>query len=530
MRVFKKLLISCHRYIGIPLSFMFVVWFVSAFFMIYTGGMPRITPDMQIDGAAPLALGKVAITPGQAAEIAGFEPDSATLRTIIDRPVYQLGFAGGAAAYIYADTGEFLPYLNENQAAQVASSFLDIPVGQFSFVGELEEVDQWTLTESRQLPFMKFTADDGLGTEVYVSPDTGRVVSYTTTWSRALAWLGTIPHWLYIADLRLNQPLWYKVVVWLSYTGCALAFLGLCLGFTQYRRNIRPFSLKRAIPYHGMMRWHYILGVVFGVFTLTWVFSGLVSMEPWAWTSVRGLAIDGQVYQQGDMKMADFPPVNALPEQTFGGQEVKELEFHWIQGQPWLLANYSIPQVPGTEKRDRLHQPYNINGQSESRSLLVNAVTLQQSTGFDPQLLTEQLDASVADYEVTEFAVLDDYDDYYYSRQSQLPLPVLRIKFNDPDESWIYVDPHKSQLLSLIHKYSRVERWLYNGLHSLDFAFWYHKRPLWDIGVITLLLGGLAVSLIGLYFGLRRLKYDLIGLYRRFNSVKPAAGAAHVTH
>ncbi len=43
MRAFRTLLILSHRYIGIPLSFLFVVWFASAFFMIYTGGMPRIT-------------------------------------------------------------------------------------------------------------------------------------------------------------------------------------------------------------------------------------------------------------------------------------------------------------------------------------------------------------------------------------------------------------------------------------------------------------------------------------------------------
>ena len=528
MKTFKKLLIISHRYIGIPLSFMFVVWFVSAFFMIYTGGMPRITPDMQTDGAVALELEKVLISPAEAAEISGFPPQGAILRTIIDRPVYELTYPGGASAYIYADTGEFLPYLDEHQAAQVASSFLDIPLEQFSFVGELDEVDQWTLTEGRQLPFMKYTADDGLGTEVYVSPDTGRVVSYTTTSSRALAWLGTIPHWLYFSSLRLNQPLWYQIVVWLSYTGCALAFLGLCLGFTQFRKKVRPFSLKRSIPYHDLMRWHYILGVVFGLFTLTWVFSGLVSMEPWAWTSARGLAIDEQVYQQGEMNMAAFPPVNTIAVETFEGQEIKALEFHWIQSQPWLLANYSVPQVAGTEKRDRLHQPYNINGQSESRSMLINAITLEQSAGFDPELLVHQLDASIMDADATEFEVLDEYDDYYYSRQSQLPLPVLRIKFNDPAESWVYVDPHKSQLLSLIHKYSRVERWLYNGLHSLDFAFWYHKRPLWDIGVITLLLGGLAVSLIGLYIGLRRLKHDVLSLYRRMTHTKSPAEAVHV--
>jgi hypothetical protein len=111
-----------------------------------------------------------------------------------------------------------------------------------------------------------------------------------------------------------------------------------------------------------------------------------------------------------------------------------------------------------------------------------------------------------------------------------LSLPVLRVKFDDPAESWIYVDPVRGDVLSIIHKYSRVERWLYNGLHSLDFAFWYHKRPLWDVAVILLLCGGLATSLLGLYLGLRRLGRDIVSLYLRIRHSLPKEDAGHATH
>ena len=70
-------------------------------------------------------------------------------------------------------------------------------------------------------------------------------------------------------------------------------------------------------------------------------------------------------------------------------------------------------------------------------------------------------------------------------------------------------------MLAVISKWSRLERWLYNGLHSLDFAFWYHQRPLWDIGVILLLLGGLGLSVFGLVVGVKRLLQDLRALLAR---------------
>ena len=59
---------------------------------------------------------------------------------------------------------------------------------------------------------------------------------------------------------------------------------------------------------------------------------------------------------------------------------------------------------------------------------------------------------------------------------------------------------------SSTHRLGRVERWLFNGLHSLDFGFWYDRRPLWDIGLIVLSLGGVASSGIGLWIGWGRVR------------------------
>jgi hypothetical protein len=116
------------------------------------------------------------------------------------------------------------------------------------------------------------------------------------------------------------------------------------------------------------------------------------------------------------------------------------------------------------------------------------------------------LKSAAPDVPVLEARLLPEYDSYYYSRGRQTPLPILRVKFGDPDRTWVYVDPEMSQVVARIHRNDRVERWLYNGLHSLDFSFWYNKRPLWDIGVITLSLGGLASSSIGLFLGIKRLR------------------------
>ncbi|HWK54148.1 MAG TPA: hypothetical protein VNR18_07255 [Hyphomicrobiales bacterium] len=508
MRAIKQLLILSHRYVGIPLSFMFVLWFFSAYVMIYAGGMPKLTPAMQIDAAEPLQLQQVRLGPDALVEQTGYSPSQASLRTVLGRPVYELRTPGFPLERYYADTGEAIDTLSEAQSRRLASEFLGQPQDALNLEGEVLSPDQWTLTESRSMPMYKYSLDDAAATEIYVSPGEARVVVATTDRTRLLSWLGTIPHWLYYAELRLNQPLWYQIMVWAAGIGTALALLGLVLGVVQFRKKVRPFKLSRAIPYHGGMRWHYILGLVFGVTTLTWVFSGLVSMEPFAWTNTRGVGVDPQLFDGGELDLAAFPALDTPAVAALLPADTKRLDFVWKQGRPHLLASHAVPHEVDA-KRDRLHQPYNINGQSQAATVLLDATTLQVRENFDQELLVSQLAGSVSEGQVTDVALLDDYDDYYYSRQGELPLPVLRVKFDDPMRSWIYVDPHRAELLSLIHKNSRVERWLYNGLHSLDFAFWYHKRPLWDIGVLTLLTGGFLSSLLGLYFGLRRLKYDL---------------------
>ena len=128
-----------------------------------------------------------------------------------------------------------------------------------------------------------------------------------------------------------------------------------------------------------------------------------------------------------------------------------------------------------------------------------------RETPFSIESLIARLNTVLPDERMVEQTLLTEYDDYYYSRGSQTPLPVLRVKYADPAQTWLYVDPEMSRVLGSVPKLARLERWLYNGLHSLDFKFWYSRRPLWDVGMIVLLLGGLGSSALGAFLGARRI-------------------------
>ena len=134
-------LILVHRYLGIPLSALFVVWFASGIVMMYTRDMPRLTPELRLERLPELDLDRIALAPAAAAGRAHLSPTprSALLLTVLDRPAYR--FDG---VTVFADTGERLDAVGPTAATAVASRFTGRPREAVEYVGTLTEPDQWT--------------------------------------------------------------------------------------------------------------------------------------------------------------------------------------------------------------------------------------------------------------------------------------------------------------------------------------------------------------------------------------------------
>ncbi len=504
MKLLRKILLLSHRYLGIAISALVVMWFATGITMMYVGGMPRLTPELRLERMTAVNPADVRLTPAEAAERAEFgqPPARATLLSILGRPAYRFGGNGGTTI-VYADNGEIADEFSEAQTRDIAARFMRVPVDKVDFLGAIEESDQWTLGMSRALPLHKFAIGDDAGSELYVSPISGDAAMLTTTRTRAYAWVSTIPHFLYFTSLRNNQPLWYRIMVWTSGLAAALAVVGLVLGVMFWRRG--RATISAAIPYQGWMRWHYVTGLVFGVFSVTWAFSGLVSMEPWAWTNQRGVELRPSALSGGRLELAAFRPMETTVwAGLLEGAALKEVEFLRMQGEHYYVAHRTFDEGRDLGKRERIHQPYPVGGRVDPERLIVSAATLEpRAAAFTPEQVVARVKTAVPDAPIARYDLLTDYDSYYYSRRGQTPLPVVRIQFADPAQTWLYIDPALNQQLASIPKYARLERWLYNGLHSLDFGYLY-RRPLWDIVMLVLLVGGLISSSIGMYLGTKR--------------------------
>lgn len=478
----KKLAIVCHRWMGVAFSLLFMWWFISGIFMMYWS-YPEVSEEDRLMRAPRLEAARVKLSPAEAVQAAGIEPppSSARLTSFDGRPAYFFR-AGRGSAIVYADTGEqqdiFPPELNLRTAAAWTGQS-----AQAATVETVTEPDQWTLLGSvrRQLPLQKYTFPDGQ--QVYVSADTGEVVQHTTLASRIYSHLGVIPHWLYYTPVRLNGKLWTNIVVWSSGIATIAALLGLIVGIWMLSpsQKYRHAGQPTAVPYTGQKRLHTILGLFFGILTMTWAFSGMLSMDPFPIASGgpaggakgkgEGNASPAQRLQQaltgGRFDLARYGgkhPSEVLA-RLDPGFPVKELEYTSFAGEPVFHAN------SGRETR-------------------VIPVDSSVAESLNQGRVLRTVKEAAGEQNVAEVRVMTQYDRYYLDRTFERPLPVVYVRLKDAGETRFYIDPKTARIVGRYTESTSawVNRWLYHGLHSLDFPWLYNYRPAWDIVVLSLML------------------------------------------
>jgi uncharacterized iron-regulated membrane protein len=78
--------------------------------------------------------------------------------------------------------------------------------------------------------------------------------------------------------------------------------------------------------------------------------------------------------------------------------------------------------------------------------------------------------------------------------------------FDDADATWFHIDRDTGDVLGRLDRSGRSYRWLFNALHSFDFRFLLHNRPVWDVLLWLLSAAGTVISFSGVVIGWRRLR------------------------
>jgi hypothetical protein len=111
---------------------------------------------------------------------------------------------------------------------------------------------------------------------------------------------------------------------------------------------------------------------------------------------------------------------------------------------------------------------------------------------------------------VSEVRLLSQYDAYYLDRRRRSPLPVLLVRIRDGGDSRYYIDPRTARIVGGYTSGSWMSRWLYHGLHSINFPWLYNYRPAWDLVVLALLTGGGALSITAVILTWQLLRRKLL--------------------
>jgi hypothetical protein len=478
-----------HRYLGIAVGLLMVMWFLSGIVMMYVP-FPRLADAERVRFQPPISwqsccqYGTLAdeaqITRVQVEDHLGVpalrlrapgQPDS----------LYDL--AHGARVPIDADTARKV-------VLEAAPNVIGRPANVIAY--ERVPLDQFTLGRAqRDRPLHRFEFDDPNKTIIYVSGTAGQVVMWTTVTQRFWNWLGTIPHWLYFTELRTQQQLWTQTVIWTSILGTFLTVVGIALGVIQFRRG----RDGRLSPYRGLFYWHHVVGLVFGVLTLTWIASGLISMNPWGFLEGRGRG-EASLAQGASPKWSEVKASLEALRTQLAAAGVVSLTSAPLGGKLYWLATFNDGGVK------RLDAAGHVAPTSEGE-------------------LAQAAQRIAGDRGIAEQRLVNEEDAYYYSRQrrwEEVVLPVYRVILNDEEQTRYYLDPKSGALVQRADATGRWRRWLFSGLHRLDFTAWMRWRPFWDVMMVVLMLGGLAGSATGCWLGIRRIRSDVAVLFRRRTS------------
>jgi len=512
----KRLLFLTHRWLGIALCLFMAMWFFSGVVMMYVG-YPKLTAAERLERLPAIDPAACCIGLGEAIRAAGAgtgeQPKEVRLTSVAAMPRYVLTFDRQRVVAVDARSGRRIDDISVAVALAAAAAFAKGE--KLTYLDRVEE-DAWTHSKALDAhrPLHRIQVHDGNETLLYVSSRTGEVVRDATATERLWNWVGAWIHWLYPLRGGMLDRQWHAIVVYGSLAATVLALTGLAVGTIRWK-VAGHYPNRSKSPYRAsLMRWHHFLGLGFGLVSATWIFSGLLSMNPWKVFDSGGAPLDARAFSGGAIEAKNFPvDLRGLMERerererlSPEGGSPREFEWRMFDGKGYLIA---------------------FDGGNRTR--IFPASNAERPFAMFP---FERLDAAGARLlpgaRVVRREVLGEYDFYYYPRaphtmsgHAEKRLPVLRLEFDDANSTWVHLDPYTGTIVGKLDRHQRVKRWLFALLHSWDWGPLLERRPLWDALLILLSLGGFLISCTGVAIGWRRLGRN--NRRDRWNKPAPAA-------
>lgn len=479
---FQRVIIAIHRWIGIGVCIMVMIWFISGLVLAYVP-FPKQSAQAELGYLQPLDWGEIKVSPQAAMAAAGLSkfPQDLRLEMSGGRPVYRMTNWDRHNLTVAADTGERLDGFSGAAALAIVRQQLAAPNATLKASNLYS--DQWTMTGywNNERPFHVIALNDPQGSEYYVSVATGEVVFETHRTQRILNWLGAIPHWLYFESLRryTHEGIWEWSIYILAGAGIFVSLSGLWIGISRMRLR-RRYTNGSWTPFTGWMKWHHVTGIVGGVFLALWIISGFFTMYPGGFLEHREVrTAEYQRYAGNERPVFQFDAFAAI---ATAGRRVSRATLRYVGGRPFaVLENRGSPP------------------------LVVDAVT-----GAAAPFSVGQIEAAAKNMlpgaKLVSATYLEHGDEYWHSAYKIKKTPIVRVIFDDPEATWFHIDPESGEILGLLDKTGRVDRWTVVAIHDVDLNWLLTRRPLWDILLFAVTIPGILIALSTLVISYRRLQ------------------------
>ncbi|MCI1130879.1 PepSY domain-containing protein [Stenotrophomonas maltophilia] len=482
-----------HRWLGIGGCLLMLLWFISGMVMLFIG-YPKLTPGERL--AALPVLGDAGDWRGLSAlpDAVQAEPEAVALTTVGGEAAYVVRSGNNVGAWSVR-TGQALLPVSAQRAEASAAQF----AGGQSFVGAMRvDEDRWT--HSRALdahrPLYRVEVGGAQPGDVYVSSHTGEVVldapRVQQHWNYVGAWL----HWLYFLRMQSVDPVWTWVVIVLSALCTVAAISGIVVGVWRWRFR-GHYRTGAKTPYvEPWMRWHHLIGLVAAAFVFTWIFSGLMSMNPLGVFSSTREAIDSERYRGGAAAVDGMLGEPAALLAAAGARHFRPVEIQWRRLGGELFAVL-------------------LDGRGDTRIVSSEDGELQVLRQLPVDWLRQRARA-MSDAPMQAFAVQHAADAYFYPRAPEAMngaavrrFPVAVADFGDAEATRVYLDLATGDpLLTMGHR-ERVGRWLFYFLHSWDLPAMLRQDTTRLAVLLLLSLAGTALCATATVIGYRRLRMKL---------------------
>lgn len=401
-----------------------------------------------------------------------------------DQVFYQFKLPNDELRYYNASTGKEWVNADEEYAIGLARYYLEDYESDVKNISIQTDFDGQYKFINRLLPVYKIDFDRKDNMTIYVETSSGRLATHQNTFNKAFVWIFDNFHNFSFLNSISNNTL--RIVIMVVFL--VIISLSALLGILIYGFLWKALKKQSKTQKRSLRGYHRRVGIAVAFVTFTFAFSGgyhaLRKLTP----NYLPVMVIEPIKKVDNLKVA----LNALP---FNG--------------PLLNINivdlnhdtyYQLESL--NEERQKVYHYYNTktgqlleNGNQKYALYLANLFGEQLKNDYSIERDWSTIDSitTVNAFQVREYG-------FIFKR-----LPVERIEYNNEQNSVLFIETASSRLAAKIEKADKREGFSFAVLHKFFLIDWAGKNVR-DLVMLFSALGVLAVSLLGLFMYIKKLK------------------------